>query len=483
MCAGGALAATAGLSTVSAQQVRSGLSLRPAPQGTFISGSDTGGLLTVNNTGTTALSSAGVMGLMTGGPYGIGLLGVGYNAAAANIGVLGLDIGPGGYGAYAYQSYPEPAGGPTLATETVGAVGFAANGDGLIGETTVNHSTTPGTIAGVAGEDLGTNGAPNDGVLGTTSGGGYGVDGVSGTNALGGVRGYATSGDGGDFYSHTHTGVYGSTLYGSGGFFYAFSGSGVTAQLDATTPGAFPQTGVMGSSNSSVGVGVWGGSSNGGTGYEGVYGQADFIGLVGQLTNAGVVSGHYALATLSSPGEGGAVTFSVDDAGNVNTPGTITHAVASRNGLVGETFTSHTMSQTIEDTGTASLARGAGTVKLDAAFAQLINDANYQVFLTPNGDSRGLYVTGKSLTSFAVRENQGGASTLSFDYRIVAHVNGHASDRVALVARPKVLGMKRGLSAPLVVRPHSQTMKDAKASLVPDAIFVPRATSALQVRR
>jgi hypothetical protein len=481
MCAAGALA-VAGLSPLSAQQIRSGLSLRPNPQATFVAGSDPGGLLTVVNSGSTAYGSAGLYGVMTGGPFGFGVAGIGYNAAAANVGVLGYDIGPAGYGAFSFHAYPEPVGGPTVGNETVGAVGLALNGDGLIGETTVNHSTSPGTIAGVAGEDLGTNGAPNDGVLGTTTSGGYGVDGISGANALGGVRGYATTGDGGDFSSYNSTGVYGSTTYGSGGFFYSFAGSGVSARLDGATSGAFPQTGVIGASDSGVGVGVWGSSTNGGMGNEGIYGQADFIGVVGQLANSGVGAGHYALATLSSPGEGGAVTFSVDDAGNVNTPGTVTHAVSARNGLVGEAFTSHTMSQTLEDTGTASLVAGTGTVKLDPAFAQLINDAHYQVFLTPNGDSHGLYVTSKSLTSFAVHENQGGTSTLSFDYRIVAHINGHAGERVALITRPRVLGMKRGLSSPRMVRPHSQTAKDAEASLVPKTIFVPRATSALQFR-
>ena len=42
------------------------------------------------------------------------------------------------------------------------------------------------------------------------------------------------------------------------------------------------------------------------------------------------------------------------------------------------------------------------------------------MFLTPLGDTRGLYVSAKSPRSFTVRETQGGRATLAFDYRIVA---------------------------------------------------------------
>jgi hypothetical protein len=44
----------------------------------------------------------------------------------------------------------------------------------------------------------------------------------------------------------------------------------------------------------------------------------------------------------------------------------------------------------------------------------------YHVFLTPNGDSKGLYVSRKTATSFEVREQGGGTSSVTFDYRIVA---------------------------------------------------------------
>lgn len=82
----------------------------------------------------------------------------------------------------------------------------------------------------------------------------------------------------------------------------------------------------------------------------------------------------------------------------------------------------------MEDTGTARLVDGEGAVRFDSAFASAI-DANrgYQVFLTPDGDTRGLYFAAKYTGGFVVREVERGRSSLGFDYRIVAHPH-HMSD-------------------------------------------------------
>jgi hypothetical protein len=74
-----------------------------------------------------------------------------------------------------------------------------------------------------------------------------------------------------------------------------------------------------------------------------------------------------------------------------------------------------------EDFGSQQLSRGAAIVNLDSDFTQTVNTGvQYHVFLTPNGDCKGLYVARKTATSFEVRELGGGASSVSFDYRIVA---------------------------------------------------------------
>jgi hypothetical protein len=55
----------------------------------------------------------------------------------------------------------------------------------------------------------------------------------------------------------------------------------------------------------------------------------------------------------------------------------------------------------------------------------------YHVFLTPNGDCKGLYVSQKSATSFEVHELGGGNSSVAFDYRIMAKRSGYENARLA----------------------------------------------------
>lgn len=85
-----------------------------------------------------------------------------------------------------------------------------------------------------------------------------------------------------------------------------------------------------------------------------------------------------------------------------------------------------------EDYGGGTLVNGAATVTLDAVFAQAVNtEMAYRVFLTPNGDCRGLYVASKTATSFDVRELGGGHANIDFDYRIIAKRKGYENIRLA----------------------------------------------------
>ena len=71
---------------------------------------------------------------------------------------------------------------------------------------------------------------------------------------------------------------------------------------------------------------------------------------------------------------------------------------------------------------------------LDPAFAAVVHGDDYHVFLTPRGDSRGLYVSKQSATGFEVREQQGGTGSLPFSYRVVAKRKGGAGRRLERVA-------------------------------------------------
>lgn len=85
-----------------------------------------------------------------------------------------------------------------------------------------------------------------------------------------------------------------------------------------------------------------------------------------------------------------------------------------------------------EDFGSGQLVNGSARVELESIFAQTVDtELDYHVFLTPNGESKGLYVKQKTATSFEVRENEGGTSNLAFDYRIVARRRGYENIRLA----------------------------------------------------
>jgi hypothetical protein len=93
-------------------------------------------------------------------------------------------------------------------------------------------------------------------------------------------------------------------------------------------------------------------------------------------------------------------------------------------------YAAESASRTIEDAGTARMSDGVANVQIDPAFASVMDRKWYYVFLTPLGDTRGLYVSMKTASAFQVRETERGRSNLAFDYRIVAHPLGAKDDRL-----------------------------------------------------
>jgi hypothetical protein len=95
-----------------------------------------------------------------------------------------------------------------------------------------------------------------------------------------------------------------------------------------------------------------------------------------------------------------------------------------------------------EDFGSGQLAKGTASVTLEPTFAQTVETASgYHVFLTPEGDCRGLYISNKSGVGFEVHELSGGESNVAFDYRIVALRRGYENvrleDKTAMMAKLK----------------------------------------------
>lgn len=398
--AAGALALLALGAASTASQIHAGAAFRPQPAATTIVGTSSGPLFYVQNNGTTPTGTFGIMGAAGVGPLAIGVVGFGANAAAGNIGMLGYDIGPGGVAGGAYTPYVG-SGPPTGSTRTTGFIGIADYGDGILGQTYfANYGSSAYGGAGVKGVDVANDDGFNDGVDGITTNGGYGVAGISSDGALGGVAGVASTGTAVLAQSNSSFAVSASSAHGA---------VAINATTGATGANAAAVFGSATAPSPALGSGVVG---------------KGYVGVVGQARDASSLP-------LMAQDQNGASVFYVDTAGNVSYHGTLMNFVHTRSGAVGRTYAPTSTVRTIEDFGSGQVVNGAGVVRIDPTFSEM-GDGAYEVFLTPKGDSRGLYVTGETTTSFVVRESQGGHSTLAFDYRIVAKQYGHTADHASL---------------------------------------------------
>ena len=267
--------------------------------------------------------------------------------------------------------------------KSTGIEGTSKSGDGVVGYTYLKATTAANGKAGVSGYDASTSTAGyNSGVYGTSA---YGT-GVQGKSA----HGFGVTGQGGS-ESYGVVGAVGgsrSALYGAG--IWALAGGGATDGLDVQLTS--PDTG------SAISVTVDTSPDGGGDVFD-----AQTCGI-----------GCQNVASIDNSGD---LTL----AGSLMQEGTPRLRTRSASGRRVVAFGSRLAQPSVEDTGEAQLVRGEAHVKIDPSFADTIDrSAKYLVFVTPQGDSHGLYVSRLTPDGFAVFENDRGRSTLAFDYRIVA---------------------------------------------------------------
>jgi hypothetical protein len=136
-----------------------------------------------------------------------------------------------------------------------------------------------------------------------------------------------------------------------------------------------------------------------------------------------------------------------------------TSVARSANGTNVPMYGSQQRARTVEDFGTAQLFHGVASVHLDPQFAQTISTTTpYLVFLTPDGDCRGLFTATKTPEGFEVRELGGGRSNLAFDYRIVAKPFGDSATQTVAIARRAV-----GLGADPAVHAQLAAIRSMRA--------------------
>jgi hypothetical protein len=361
-----------------------------------------------------------------------------------------------------------------LSAKGKGLVGSSNQADGIDGLSGAASGLTPNIPAAVAGDS-----SNGDGLRGFSknASGLY----AKSTNGLG-LLALSDKADAVVALSGALNGVNGATLNPSKTSGHSFSGvfghdnSNDGGQLNFGVAGTSSSgIGVLGFSSSFVGVNAVGGGfassdrfpalsvAGNGSGYTDLIdgcatrNPCDNRFAVFNVDNSGDVNGNVIVARDFVNARNGVTTLGSIDVGfgafpargDINISGQYQKNFMCVVGCTSPTLTAPgravvgyaaTVSQpTIEDFGEAQLADGLSYVRLGADFANVVDErADYSVFITPEGNSRGLYVTEKTRVGFTVRENEGGRSTLAFSYRIVARPFDSHEPRLPMVALRKL---------------------------------------------
>jgi hypothetical protein len=398
--------------------------------------------------GQNAGAGAGVAGIATNASSGVGVYGQSANFA----GVFGNSVVSSGFGTGVF--------GLTASIDGAGVDGSnsAASGfnSGVFGQSASPNGTgvfgSSVQWVGVGGQATATSGGPAYGVWGDSlSTGGVGVAGYEDATSgfTNGVSGQSVSpnGNGVIGVNNSNTGDFNNGVLGinnaTSGNAYGVNGSTATSGFGAGVAGAAFATsgtafGVFGQTNSPDGAAVFGAANST---------SGNPVSVVGFLdSNDGGVAGQFVahkgagliLQGLSGPNFN--QVLSLDANGNLHITGNLTVDGAKsstaklQSGREVALYAVESPENWFEDFGSAELKGGVGWVPLDSSFAEATNAAiTYHVFLTPNGDSNGLYVARKTPTGFEVREHGSSGSNVAFDYRIVVRRRGYETIRMAEV--------------------------------------------------
>jgi hypothetical protein len=416
-----------------------------------------------NTTGT----SFGVYG--SGGSNGVygtaknfGLYGVATATSGNSVGVYGSGIdglqGSGStYGVYAAGTGASATG---VYATTASATGFGVQGVNASG----NGTGVYGTAAHFGVQGIATGSSNTVGVFGA------GVDGLQGSGTLHGV--YAAGTRAGSF------GVYSITSAGTAGTYGVFQGASL---VGSEAPWSL---GTDCGSNFCLGVevqaqaGVWADTSwDGDANYPNyapallATADANFAGvllnnsndvptILGENYGAAGGDGFGGVQVVRAVGLGGSCTLT--GGGDAACTGALKSVVATASSTGAqrvETYSVQSAENWFEDAGAAHLVNGAGHVNLESVFGQTVNTGvEYHVFLTPDGDCKGLYVSAKTASGFEVRELGGGASSIAFEYRIMAKRVGYESVRLANVTeRVKRQAQNQNMRRPARSSPEARS--------------------------
>ena len=420
----------------------------------------------------TGTSAYGVYGYSATGP-GV----YGFNANGAIASIYGVSTATGGYAMYG------------SATSGVGVYGDSGGQDGVFG-TTETTATAEG-FGGVGGRDN-SPACCNWGTWGVSAYGGgvYAASSAPGGTGGAGLYSYAFEGsDSIDSYAYDGA-TFGVNAYNDNGliagYFEAGNGSynseggmgyfGLLATNDTSEAGAilasfdgvgaevYGQNGgaatpVLAAEEETAGMYAFStyNDTSGNSGGPGANNESFIVSDTAYYSGAGFTDGAdvnisgdlyisgfiYDNCNLTFPITSGTECDSVPAVVRPTSSGTKVHAYSTTASL-----------PTMEDFGEGQLINGQAAIPLEHTFASTIDRTrSYLVFITPEGDSHGLFVATKSASGFTVRESMGGHSTLAFQYRIVAHPYGDNSTRLsAVVTKPHGMSAGHRLAHPLMAR-------------------------------
>jgi hypothetical protein len=352
----------------------------------------------------------------------------------------------------------------------------------------VSSSNPALTLSNSSGDALDITNASGDGIF-VNSAGFYGL---YVNSAIDGVVSYGNaSGDGG-YFNGGFAGIYSENDIDA-----AFSVAAFGQEFGATTE----TFGLWGYSASTSGIGTYGQSVSGSvTGsslgfIDGVWGDTNQTGGTG---TQGTVDDGFAFYGVNNSPSGFATLFvenevsssatspvlqtfgssygggcTIDVSGNLTCSGTLTGVVPAGNSRKLAVSSIGSAENWFEDAGSGQLSNGRTVVNIETLFGETVNTGmEYHVFLTPNGDCKGLYVAQKSPTSFEVRELGGGTSSIAFDYRIMAKRKGFEQLRLVdktaemIPRRKQPLAGRRPMPKPQDIRkahePHLKIASLAK---------------------
>jgi hypothetical protein len=376
-----------------------------------------------------SINGPGIQGASTNGNAGkfasAGVNATVYSVNSAGSGGSAFNGSSSGAGGDTIYALASGAGGTGLAAYAVGGVGssgapstgvlgYSSSGSGVYGDSTGTVLETAGVL-GVAGARTGVNGIA--GVWGDAM---AHVGVIGSSTQYSGVYGFSSSSFGVQASSSGNTGLYGVAVNSSNEAARLMGGSNWTGGVWGDTSSAVTDqkavAGIIGTADNNRAAIFWNNSANSGTVLAYNQGGGDTSGVVNNAFEAATPSG------ICGFGGNGDMTCT----GQVK-------ALATTEGgaRTVETYSMQSPENWMEDFGSSNLHNGVAVITIDSAFAETVSTtADYHVFLTPNGDSKGLYVVAKTATSFEVRESGGGAASIAFDYRIVARRRGFESQRL-----------------------------------------------------